>query len=150
MKVIEAVPGAPQWIEYFMGHVVGSDIGGEILALKALPALTKEEYELAAKTGDRPILLFKTRKLAVRFAKDHGYQYTRGMLYHGRPGVLYPYPMWDSVEDTRKIFIDPLITGPGDYCTRRGKRVTIHEIKHHPGRGGITEFPAKGSFWKKP
>ncbi len=42
-----------------------------------------------------------------------------------------------------------IITGPGVYKTRNGKKVTIHEIRQPPGHEeGNTSFPAKGSIWK--
>lgn len=39
-----------------------------------------------------------------------------------------------------------IITGPGDYVTRDGGRVTIREI-HPAPQGSATAFTAKGSNW---
>jgi hypothetical protein len=39
-----------------------------------------------------------------------------------------------------------IIETTGDYVTRDGRRVTIHEIK--PGTPGTTSFSAKGSVWR--
>ena len=41
-----------------------------------------------------------------------------------------------------------IIDSPGDYRTRSGKRVTIHEIKPKKAGHDCMEFCAKGSFWK--
>ena len=41
-----------------------------------------------------------------------------------------------------------VIDAPGDYVTRSGRRVTIHEVKQ-PKSSDCTEFLAKGSIWKK-
>lgn len=40
-----------------------------------------------------------------------------------------------------------IINECGDYRTRNGRRVTIHEIKP-AGPPGTTSFSAKGSVWK--
>lgn len=48
-----------------------------------------------------------------------------------------------------------VIDGVGDYVTRSGKRVTIHQIKvyapqpNQPLRHEVTSFEAKGSVWRK-
>lgn len=39
-----------------------------------------------------------------------------------------------------------VIEAVGDYVTRDGRRVTIHEIKS--STPGTTSFPAKGSVWR--
>jgi hypothetical protein len=41
-----------------------------------------------------------------------------------------------------------IITGPGEYKTRNGKNVTIHEVKPQ-GNPKHMEFRAKGTIWKK-
>jgi hypothetical protein len=43
-----------------------------------------------------------------------------------------------------------IIDGPGDYRTRNGKRVTIHEVASKKAGDDCMEFCAKGSFWKSP
>ena len=40
-----------------------------------------------------------------------------------------------------------VVDGPGDYATRDGRRVTIHEVKP-PSRADVTSFGASGAVWK--
>jgi len=60
-----------------------------------------------------------------------------------------------QLPDTTPMNRLPLvITAPGDYVTRAGDRVTIHEIRmyaprpHGPLRHAVTAFEAKGSLWR--
>lgn len=41
-----------------------------------------------------------------------------------------------------------IINSPGDYRTRNGKRVTIHEVAPKKAGDDCMEFCAKGSFWR--
>lgn len=40
-----------------------------------------------------------------------------------------------------------IVTKPGDYRTRDGRRVTIHEVAPDPDPT-VTRFAAKGAIWK--
>ena len=40
-----------------------------------------------------------------------------------------------------------IVDGPGDYVTRDGRRVTIHEVKS-PSAPDTTSFGASGAIWK--
>jgi len=52
-----------------------------------------------------------------------------------------------KIEDAKRPIV---ITGPGEYRCRNGKRVTIHEIKYPPNyTAGCCAFSAKGSIWRK-
>lgn len=52
--------------------------------------------------------------------------------------------------DASPFYGSRIIDGPGEYQTRNGRRVTIHELRLPPFYApGNMCFPAKGSVWKK-
>ncbi len=58
-----------------------------------------------------------------------------------------------SVEAPNVIYalnsLPDIITGPGDYVTRDGRRVTIHEVAEPGPDPTVTQCRAKGAVWKE-
>ena len=61
---------------------------------------------------------------------------------------IKPSPQMNSHSPTHPNQLPVIIDSPGDYRTRNGRRVTIHEIKPTKAGHDCLEFCAKGSFWK--